>query len=480
MDTLSGCAENNVLELKRRFERDDTFILRTVINGHDKKAVFHLAYCGGMIDNAVVNEYIIGPLVNSDVIDHKRPAAIVEEALLAHFPQKTSSFSEIEESVAAGDTVILLPGGMEAVILSTQGFSLRGISEPEGEKVLSGPREGFSESLLGNLTMLHRRFRNGGLKIEFTPMGRRTRTRVAVCYLDGVVRPEILAELKARLEKIDIDGVLDTNTIGELIRDRRRSPFRTSGVTERPDIVAGKLLEGRIALIADGSPAVLTLPYLFVENFHSNEDYYVGYIHATFGRLVRMAAFFLTVVTPALYISVISSHYEVLPGAMMLNLASEFQNTPFPSAFEAFFMLIVFDILREAGMRMRTGGGQALSIVGALIIGQASVEANIVAPQMIIIAALTGITGILVPKLDEACLTLRFFLLACASLFGIFGLSAGVVLTVVHMQKLTSLGIGQFGGDLSDVNDSLIRAPQWKLKTRPARLSANLCRAKEE
>ena len=143
-------------------------------------------------------------------------------------------------------------------------------------------------------------------------------------------------------------------------------------------------------------------------------------------------------------------------------------------------MLIVFDILREAGMRMRTGGGQALSIVGALIIGQASVEANIVAPQMIIIAALTGITGILVPKLDEACLTLRFFLLACASLFGIFGLSAGVVLTVVHMQKLTSLGIGQFGGDLSDVNDSLIRAPQWKLKTRPARLSANLCRAKEE
>jgi spore germination protein KA len=476
MDTLTGCAENNILELKRRFEGDITFILRTAVNTHDKKAVFHLAYCGGMIDNAVVNEYIIGPLVNSEAVDHKRPAAVVEEVLLGHFPTLTSSFTEIEESIAAGDTIVLLPGGMEAVILATQGFPIRGINEPEGERVLSGPREGFCEALIINLTMLHRRLRTGGLKIDFLTLGRRTRTRVAVCYLDGVVKPGILEQLKARLDKIDIDGVLDTNTIGELIRDGRRSPFPTTGITERPDIVAGKLLEGRIALIADGSPAVLTLPYLFVENFHSNEDYYVNYMHATFARFLRTAAFFITVVTPALYICVVSSHYEVLPGAMLLNLASEFQRTPFPAAFEAFFMLIVFDILREAGMRMRAGIGQALGIVGGLIIGQASVEANIVSPQMIIVAAVTGIAGILIPKLDVACLTLRFFLLICASVFGLFGLSAGIIITVIHMQRLSSLGVGQFGGGPCDGKDSLIRAPQWMLNTRPARLSANLRR----
>ncbi|MDR0326403.1 MAG: spore germination protein [Oscillospiraceae bacterium] len=473
MDILSGCAENNVLELKRRFERDMTFILRTAVNRHDKKAVFHLAYCGGMIDNAVVNEYIIGPLINSEAIDHTRPAAVVEEALLGHFPQMTSSFTEIEESIAAGDTVVLLPGGFDAVILSTQGFSARGIAEPTGERVLSGPREGFSEALLGNLSMLHRRFRNGGLKIETRSIGRRTRTRVAVCYLDGVVKPELLKELQKRLDNIDIDGVLDTQSLHELITDQRRSPFRSAGVTERPDIVAGKLLEGRIALIADGSPAVLTLPYLFVENFQSNEDYYVSFIHASFARLLRIAAFFLTTVTPALYICFVSSHYEILPGSMLLNMASEFHNTPFPAAFEAFFMLMVFDILRETGMRMTAGGGQALSIVGALIIGQAAVEAQIVSPQMIIVAALTGITGILLPKLDEACLTLRYILLACASLLGLFGLSAGVVLTVVHLQRLSSLGVDQFGGTRADQKDGLIRAPLWMMNTRPERLSGN-------
>jgi spore germination protein KA len=473
MDHLTGCVENNIIELKRRFERDITFILRTVRNRHDPKAVFHLVYCGGMIDNAVVNEYIIGPLVNSPAVDHTRPSAVVEEALLGHFPQITSSFTDIEESVSYGDTVVLLPGGTEAVILATQGFPIRGINEPQGERVLSGPREGFGETMINNLTMLHRRFRNGGLKIEIKPVGRRTRTRIAVCYLEGVVKPELLSKILTKLEQIDIDGVLDTQAFHELMRGQRWSPFRAAGVTERPDIVAGKLLEGRIALIADGSPAVLTLPYLFVENFQSNEDYYVSFIHASFARLLRIAAFFITCVTPALYICVVSGQYEILPGPMLLNMASEFQNTPFPAAFEAFFMLIVFDILRETGMRMPLGGGQALSIVGALIIGQAAVEARIVSPQMIIVAALTGITGILVPKLDEACLTLRFFFLFCASLFGLFGLSAGVAVTVIHMQSLQSFGVKQFGGTLTEQKDAFIRAPHWMLNTRPPRLTNN-------
>jgi spore germination protein KA len=473
MEYLSGCVENNLTELKRRFERDGTFVLRTVRNRHDREAVFHLSYCGGMIDNAVVNEYIIGPLVNSPAVDRSRPAAVMEEVLLGHFPQLTSDFTEIEEAVASGDTVVLLPGGMEAVILATQGFPIRGFEEPVGERVLSGPREGFGETMINNLSMLHRRFRNGGLKIEMIQVGRRTRTRVAVCSLDGVVKPEILADVKKRLGEIDTDGVLDTQALHELMRGQRWSPFRAMGVTERPDIVAGKLLEGRIALVADGSPAVLTLPYLFVENFQSNEDYYVSFIHASFARLLRIAAFFITVATPALYVCVVGGQYEILPGPMLLNMAAEFQNTPFPAAFEAFFMLIVFDILRETGMRMTAGGGQALSIVGALIIGQAAVEARIVSPQMIIIAALTGITAILVPKLDEACLTLRFFFLFCAALFGLFGLAAGAAIVVIHMQKLDSAGIKQFGGPVRDQADSLIRAPYWMLNSRPARLSKN-------
>lgn len=473
MENLTGSTEQNIAEIKRRFARDDTFILRPARNRYDNKAVFQLAYCGGMIDNAVVDEYIIGPLVNSEAVDSRRMSTIAEDVLLAHFPKMTNSFTEIEEGIASGDTVVLLPDGHEAVILSTQGFSVRGISEPGGEKVLSGPREGFSESLLGNLAMLHRRFRNGSLKIENRTIGRRTGTRVAVCYLEGVVKETLLADLKNRLDAIDTDGVLDSHYLEELIRDNKWSVFRTAGTTERPDTVAAKLLEGRIALLVDGSPMALTLPYLFAENFQSNEDYYLSFLHASFARLLRVAAFIITTLTPALYICLVSYNYEILPGQMLLNMASEFQNTPFPAAFEAFFMLIVFDILRETGMRMPANGGQALSIVGALIIGQAAVEARVVSPQMIIVVAVTGITGLLVPNLDEACLYFRFFLLSCASLLGMLGLSAGVAATVIHAQRVRSLGVAQIGGTLADQKDTLIRAPFWKLDTRPSRLTSN-------
>ncbi len=470
METVfTNSAERNAGEIHRRFERDETFILRTVRSRIQPDTVFYVAYCGGMIDNEIVSRFIIAPLEASSGITE--PREVMESVLSAHYPKLTKSFDEIEDGIAAGDTAVFTSGG--AILLSTQGYGVRGSDEPDSEKVLSGPHEGFSEALLGNLSMLHRRLRTANLKIEFKTVGRQTRTRLAICYMDNLVKKPFLEELQKRLESIDIDGILDSNTVNELIRDNRWSPFHAFGTTERPDTAAAKMMEGRIVLLADGSPVALTLPFLFVENFQSSEDYYVSFLHASFARLLRIAAFMLTTLTPALYVSIVSFHYEILPGAMMLNMASEFRNTPFPAAFETFFMLIVFDVLRETGMRMSTNGGQALSIVGALIIGQAAVEAHIVSPQMIIVVAVTGITGLIVPKLDEACLYIRFFLLFCASGLGLFGFTAGAAVTLIHMQRLRSLGIAQIGGTRSDLKDTLIRAPFWKMTERPSKLSHN-------
>ncbi len=468
-NVFTDSAERNAGEIQRRFERDETFILRTVRSRIQPDTVFFVAYCGGMIDNEIVSRFIIAPLEASGGITE--PLEVMESVLSAHFPKLSSSFDEIEDGIAVGDTAVFTQGG--AILLSTQGYAVRASAEPDGEKVLSGPHEGFTETLFANLAMLHRRLRSANLKIEFKSVGRQTHTRLAVCYMDNLVKKTFLEELQKRLDAIDIDGILDTNTINELIRDNRRSPFHAFGTTERPDTAVAKMMEGRIVLLADGSPVALTLPYLFVENFQSSEDYYVSFLHASFARLLRVAAFLITTLTPALYVGIVSFHYEILPGAMMLNMASEFRNTPFPAAFETFLMLVVFDVLRETGMRMSTNGGQALSIVGALIIGQAAVTARIVTPQMIIVVAVTGITGLIVPKLDEACLYIRFFMLFCASVLGLFGFTAGAAVAVIHMQRLRSLGISQIGGTRSDLKDTLIRAPFWKMTYRPSKLSNN-------
>ena len=214
-----------------------------------------------------------------------------------------------------------------------------------------------------NLSNIRRRLRTNDLKIKTMKFGRRTKTCAYVCYLDSIVDKTILNELNRRLGQIDIDSVLDTNYIAELTRDNRFSVFRTTGVTERPDVVVGKLLEGRIAVLLDGTPTVITVPYLFIENFQSSEDYYLSFYYTSFARMLRLLAFFLTITVPALYIALVAFQHEMIPTPLLLSLANARKGVPLPASLEAFIMIIVFDILRETGIRMPTGIGQALSIV---------------------------------------------------------------------------------------------------------------------
>ena len=256
--------------------------------------------------------------------------------------------------------------------------------------------------------------------------------------------------------------------------------FRTAGYTERPDVVAGKLLEGRIAVFVDGSPVVLTVPYLFIENFQSNEDYYLSYYYTSFSRILRIVSFFLTITVPALYIAVVAYHQEMLPTPLMVNIAVESHNVPLPAALEAFVLLIMFDILRETGVRMPLGVGQALSIVGALVVGSAAVEADLVSATMIIVTAISGITSLLVPRMSSAVVLLRFVLLLLASGFGFFGLTMGLSALLVHMLHIESFGVLQLTPDrelrFQRVKDTAIRAPWWLMKTRPGAITENSIR----
>ena len=477
---VSSHLEENIELMKRLFQ--DVDITRYKEIDKDGQRAYVLVYSDGVVNSAIINDNILRPLLGAEVppVGEDRMKRLTLEVLQINETELTEEFKKIVCAVAYGDTVLFADGCGQAAILNTKGFPTRAIMEPDSEKNLSGPREGFNESMMQNLSMLRRRCRTNDLKIRHMTFGHRTQTCAAVCYFGGVVNRRVLDALLERLQKIDIDGVLDSNYLTELIRDHRFSLFRTIGYTERPDVVIGKLLEGRIAILLDGTPNVLTLPYVFIENFQSSEDYYLSFYYTSFSRLLRMLGFVMTVVVPGLYIAVVAFHHEMLPSPLLINITAERQGVPLPAAVEAFVMLIVFDILRETGIRMPTNIGQALSIVGALVIGQAAVEAKLVAAPMIIVVAITGITNLLVPKLNAPIIYLRLFVLLMSSMFGFFGLTISVSVILMHLITLSSFGIPVIdldgGTRLQQVKDIAIRAPWWNMILRPMGLSKNRTR----
>ena len=480
---VSRSIDENITAIKELFTDVDILRLRRIENNHSKRLKYCIVYCDGVVDAAIINENIIKPLMLSDAAEPGKDLidTLMNHVLQVNDIQKTDNLASIIDGISYGDTVLFIDGSAQAVILMTKSFTQRAVTEPQNEKALSGPHEGFTEALVTNLSLIRRKVRTHELKMKFHTFGKRTQTKVCVCYMEGIVNTHILKELYRRLERIKIDAVLDSNYLMEFIRDVRLSPFRTIGYTERPDVVIGKLLEGRIAVIVDGSPSVLTLPYLFIENFQSSEDYYLSFYYTSFSRMLRMLGFFLTVVVPGLYIAIGAFHQEMFPTPLLINIATERQSAPLPAALEAFIMVIIFDILRETGVRMPTNIGQALSIVGALVIGQAAVEAELIAAPMVIIVAITGITSLLVPKLNAPVIYIRLGLLLLASMFGFYGLGIGISFVLLHIINLHSFGVPQvsFIGNLKyrEIKDTFYRAPWWRMRQRP-KMAANKTRIK--
>nr|WP_319487670.1 spore germination protein [uncultured Caproiciproducens sp.] len=481
---LGQSLKGNVETLKNLFTDVDTMIVRYIQNNDNGNLKYCIAYCDGVVNSTIINENIIKPLMLSTAVqsDAHLIDNLIENVILINETTKTNQIKDIVESITYGDAILFVEGEDTALILNTKGFHTRSIAEPENEKILSGPREGFNESLIQNLSLIRRKVRTNELKMKFRSFGKITKTKACICYIDKVVNKKILNELYRRLDSIDIDAVLDTNYITELTKDSAWSPFRTTGYTERPDVVIGKLLEGRIAVFLDGTPVVLTIPYLFIENFQSSEDYYMNFYYTSLSRFLRIAGFFLTISVPALYIAIVAFQQEMLPTLLLISIAGARKSVPLPAAAEVFIMLAVFDILRETGIRMPSNVGQALSIVGALVIGQAAVDAKLVAAPMIIVVAITGITSLLIPKMNAPVTYVRVFLLVAATTFGLFGFVLGLSGVFIHLLNLNSFGIPQMSlsGSLQfqENKDTFIRAPWWKMITRTKSMTSNTVRMK--
>ncbi|GBG12214.1 spore germination protein [Paenibacillus agaridevorans] len=363
----------------------------------------------------------------------------------------------------AGGTVVYLDGLAKALAAGTQNLKQRAVQEATSQSVVRGPREGFTESISDNTALIRRRIQNPSLRMRYFRMGEETRTSVVVMYMNGKADPNILRELYDKLEKADLPSILESNYIEEMIQDQRYSPFPTVYNSERPDVISSALLEGRIAILVDGSPFVLVVPALFMHYFQSSEDYYQRGDFASLVRLLRYFCFAIALLTPSFYIAITTYHQEMIPPNLLLSLIGQREGIPFPAFIEALIMEITFEILREAGIRLPKSIGQSVSIVGTLVIGQAAVEAGLISAAMVIVVSITAISNFALPAFNVgiSARLLRFPFMVLSALFGLYGIIVLLIMLGLHLCKLESMGVPYMTSfapfRLSDQKDALVR-----------------------
>lgn len=429
----------------------------------------------GMSELKLINDNIIGSLMWET-----RKAGLAERITLEYLKDsainlnaicETGSMDEAVTAILNGDTALFLDGSAKALIMNTRTWAHRGVQQPETEPVVRGSREGFTETLSINISQIRRKIKDPELYFEAIQLGRRTRTEVCVVYIRNIANPKIVAEVWRRIKRINIDAVLESGYLEEFIQDAPLSIFPTVGNTETPDKFSAKILEGRVGILVDGTPFALTVPFLFVESFQVAEDYYSRSFFTSLIRLIRFLALHLTIVLPALYVAVITFHPNIVPETLLLTIARTREGIPFPAFVEALLMGIFYEMFREGSVRMPRIVGQAVSIVGALILGEAAVNAGIISPIMVIITGLTAVSGFLLPPQTDSITLLRIPLLVIASFFGLFGIIWSYILIVIHLASLRSFGAPYFSPIMpltfADLKDSFLRAPWWMMKTRP-------------
>jgi len=383
------------------------------------------------------------------------------------------TFPELITFVLSGETAILIDGSGQALIANTRGWEHRPISEPLTESVIRGPRVGFNEIMKTNTAQIRRWIRDPNLRIKAFQLGRRSKTDIAVAYIEGIANPEVVDEVQRRLKKIDIDGIIESSYIEEMIEDSPFSVFPTVQDTERADRVVAALLQGRVAIITDNTPFVLLVPVTFWSLYYAAEDYYHRWPLASLLRFVRFIAFLFSLYLPAFFIALSTFSPELIPFKLAVAIAGSREGVPFPVFIEVFLMEIAIEIIREASIRLPGPLGQTIGIVGGFILGDAAVRAGIISPIITVIVALTAISSFTAPSFAVAIGTriLRFPLMIIAAVGGLFGISMATILLIIHLASIKSFGTPYLSPFTpfkpEDMKDTLFRVPWWAMTYRP-------------
>lgn len=480
--------KDNIAKIQGILGDSDDIIIREFSLSDINQTKAALVFVDGLTDGLTINDNIIKPLMyrnpDSDLDfmlpkeksgKGSNPTHSIEEfakkRLCVGEIEKVTTYDKIIDGCLNGDSALLVDGYNQSIVINTKGWDKRSVEEPQTESVVRGPREGFTETIRTNTALIRRRVKHPDLTIKSTILGRRTRTNVTLAYIRGIANEGLVKDIEKRLEKIDTDAILESGYIEQYIEDAPFSIFSTMGYTEKPDAVAGKILEGRVAILVDGTPFVVTAPFLFLESFQTTEDYYIRPYMATFLRCIRFICFFISILAPATYVAFTTYHHELIPTELLFTIAVSREGTPFPAAVEALIMIVAFEILRESGVRLPRPVGQAISIVGALVMGEAAVSAGLIGAPMVIIIAITAVASFAVPSQVDAEVILRFFFLILAAALGGYGITLGIVMLVVHLASLRSFNfyyLQPFAPmNMQDSKDAVVRFPLWGMLSRP-------------
>ena len=474
---LSASLADNLTLLRERFGISADLVIREVrVAGYDAA----LISIEGMVDRHMMANAVILPLMRMQegYPDAKTLMREIRENVLGFVDLlEAKTAEELIELIISGFAAILIDGIGTASLGGLQAFMIRGVSEPSTEVSVRGSREGFTEAIRVNVSMVRRRLKTPQLTFEMTSVGTESRTAVCLCYMRDRVSQRLLRDVRRRLRHCTLDMVLDSGYIQPFLEGKRRSVFTGVDTTERPDTLCGKIAEGRIGVLVDGTPFALVTPYLFSEHFQSMDDYTQHPLYASFIRMIKYVSFFVSLLLPGLYVAVGTHHPEMLPSVFLLSFINSDRSTPFSLTVEALLIHFVFEIMREAGLRFPKSVGHAVSIVGALVIGESAVRAGLVSAPMVIVVALTSISAFVIPSLYGSIATLRFVFIVLGGTFGIYGVALGTLLLVISVCSLNIRGIPITAPispfSLKAMRDVFIRS-DWRVLSRKRFLVQNV------
>lgn len=466
----------NLELMKDALGRPSDIIFREFVLRIDQQLNAAIVFIDEMVNKDLINDFILHPLMieGERITSEKTIWDTVHERLVS--AGEITTITDIHNALSAvlsGDTVLFLDNCDKALVIGSKSWATKSISEPRAEAVVRGPREGLSETIVFSLAMIRRRLKDPDFRVRTYKIGERTKTCVTLLYIEGLTDEKLVADAQKRIEDIKIDGILETGYIEELIQDQIFTPFPQIQNTERPDAVVAHLLEGKFAILVDGTPHALIAPAIFSQFYHSPEDYYERFLISSFLRFVRLISFFVALMLPAFYIAFTSFHPEMIPQRLAIAMAAGRATVPFAAIIEALVMEFSVEILREASVRLPSPIGPTIGIVGALVIGDAAVSAGLVSPAMVIVVGLTTISSYANPSYSAAISVrlMRFPFMIMAAFLGLYGIMLFFFLLCGHLVQLRSFGVPYMAPyaplHLGDLKDSFFRTPWNYMENRP-------------
>ncbi|OPJ55737.1 spore germination protein [Clostridium oryzae] len=474
-DVIPNNIDSNLDYMKKSFNY--------TINGDIKIREFKLfgktrafiIYIDGMVDRNIINRDIIAPLLRNKGANNQQECSaqyIIDSVIETNAAEKIKTFEEVLSGILTGDTGVYVDGCDYYIVCETKGYEKRNVDKPQVEAVISGAQEAFNENLRTNTALIRRIIKNNNLVAEYIKIGERSNKICAVMYINGLVNPALVEEVKRRIEGIKTDFILGNGMLLQFIESERRSLFPTILSTERPDRAATNIIEGKVAILCEGEPFTLIVPVTAIEMLHTSEDMAVRSVYGTFLRIIRLAALFVATFLPGLYIAITNYHQEMIPTELLIAIGSARESVPIPTILEVILMEASFELIREAGVRVPGMLGTTIGIIGALVLGQAAVQASLVSPILIIIVALTGLGNFAIPNISFSfgVRVVRLLYIVAGAVLGFYGIAVLTVALEALAVDMKSFGVPYLTLITPRVRkskDVLIRRAVWNQEFRP-------------